>query len=610
MSPIPSPNDNNNLIKANLNQSKTFSDFEDQIQSPDAVLSSGSESECEFKVNSPTAADAADAAADNEEDDNRESKFKVSKASSTILSDLEPPSLSLTLNASYAEAELLSSTLSSSSPCHFPAINDSSAANANNDANAAESDDDIEILDYNPGTKTSQSIEFKPAVPSTSGEDAVTVKRERIDETYDVHLLRDSNEVAWGDRPRDASLKSESVHDEVPNSTDGATLLPHNDDGASDVSTSRKVNGAISAAAEVESAPSLSAVRVKSEIILEEDNSDVNSLNNSLNNSSVAGFNSTIPSLHSTTVPVKSESAEKSKVKVKREVNASESEGSVFDSDKYEMVKKAITFKRHRIIAGRDSVTDKESVEALLTAASKLDHDMAHVLLGVKTRYGGFLWKTMENAECQLKFNSRDEIEKELNKVFAENKVVPRIETEVQPQNENIIKTRLFLNEVLFIVKRCKNREKEPEEDGEVKSPNSDDSLTPEALNLKNANKRIKDMYVACILRCLKTVYIKIEPDPGVNVEHRLLVSNDPLSLPGAIRFDALCEPKMLKEIVSWDTIQQMMELRMPKVWVQQEKKKDDDFASEFSFGRYRGDTSGAPTGDITSRMLRLQDCR
>ena len=143
----------------------------------------------------------------------------------------------------------------------------------------------------------------------------------------------------------------------------------------------------------------------------------------------------------------------------------------------------------------------------------------------------------------------------------------------------------------------------------QVKSPNADDDLSPEELIKKNEDKRLRDMYVAFVLRCLKTIYIKIEPDPGVNVEHRLQVSSDPLSLPGAIRFDALCQPKELQEVASWEMIQEMMERRMPQQWVQQEKK-NDEYASEFSFGRPGERSEGAPTGDIASRLNRLQGCR
>ena len=66
-----------------------------------------------------------------------------------------------------------------------------------------------------------------------------------------------------------------------------------------------------------------------------------------------------------------------------------------------------------------------------------------------------------------------------------------------------------FLCQVFVTTTRRKNREKEPQEEGEVESPKSED-LSPEELVRIQAEKRRKDLFIAFILRMNKTVYIKV----------------------------------------------------------------------------------------------------
>ena len=61
-----------------------------------------------------------------------------------------------------------------------------------------------------------------------------------------------------------------------------------------------------------------------------------------------------------------------------------------------------------------------------------------------------------------------EDIRAELDVIFRKENVTAKVTTQVQPHNDNIIKTALYLNGVLVANTRRKNREKEPPEDGEV----------------------------------------------------------------------------------------------------------------------------------------------
>ena len=68
----------------------------------------------------------------------------------------------------------------------------------------------------------------------------------------------------------------------------------------------------------------------------------------------------------------------------------------------------------------------------------------------------------------------------------------------------------------------------------------------------------MRDLYVDFILKALKTIYVKVGPDENQNIDLRLYHGQDPLSCPGAIRFDVLCDPKKLQDCKSWDYLQQV----------------------------------------------------